>query len=195
MLVVAPSAHTIPRVCAARCLIPHDVFGSGSTIISRSSHHDSTKMSSLKVLCVGIPTMHSLLAIAHERDMALCCGTLKSWFLMLDTLKDMLGIKFVHLRHFKAEEAAYGTTGGVGTHKSGMMMKMTLDEELEEATLSYKVKFDGNYDWTAGGKLPGLCDTGVVSTCCTLMHLVLKIVVHLRSVPLHACSSRDSEEL
>ena len=52
--------------------------------------------------------------------------------------------------------------GGVGTHKSGMLMKVALKEELEEATLSYKVKFDGNYDWTAGGKLPGLCDNGMI---------------------------------
>lgn len=41
-----------------------------------------------------------------------------------------------------------------------MLFAVNLPEELEEATLSYKVKFGSNYDWTLGGKLPGLCDAG-----------------------------------
>jgi hypothetical protein len=49
--------------------------------------------------------------------------------------------------------------GGVGTDEGGVVFAVDLSEELEEATLSYKMKFDKGYDWTAGGKLPGLCDS------------------------------------
>lgn len=48
----------------------------------------------------------------------------------------------------------------VGAGECGMLFAVNLPEELEEATLSYKVKFGSNYDWTLGGKLPGLCDNG-----------------------------------
>ena len=41
-----------------------------------------------------------------------------------------------------------------------MLMRVNLPREVNSATLSYRVKFDDNYDWTAGGKLPGLCDSG-----------------------------------
>ena len=44
-----------------------------------------------------------------------------------------------------------------------MLMRVNLPREVESATLSYRVKFDANYDWTAGGKLPGLCDSGALS--------------------------------
>jgi hypothetical protein len=35
----------------------------------------------------------------------------------------------------------------VGTFESGLLMAVDLDEELEEATLSYSVKFEKGYDW------------------------------------------------
>ena len=50
--------------------------------------------------------------------------------------------------------------GGVGPGGTGMLMRVNLPREVNSATLSYRVKFDDNYDWTAGGKLPGLCDSG-----------------------------------
>jgi hypothetical protein len=31
---------------------------------------------------------------------------------------------------------------------------------MQEATLKYSMKFEKGYDWTRGGKLPGLCDKG-----------------------------------
>lgn len=43
-----------------------------------------------------------------------------------------------------------------------MLMRVDLPREVDSATLSYRVKFDANYDWTAGGKLPGLCDGGTM---------------------------------
>lgn len=43
-------------------------------------------------------------------------------------------------------------------------MGVALEKEVEEATLTYRVKFDKGYDWTRGGKLPGLCDDGVCSS-------------------------------
>jgi hypothetical protein len=33
--------------------------------------------------------------------------------------------------------------------------------ESDEAWMSYKVKFSPGFDWTKGGKLPGLCGGGV----------------------------------
>jgi hypothetical protein len=40
-----------------------------------------------------------------------------------------------------------------------MLMRVDLPREVDSATLTYKVKFDPDYDWTAGGKLPGMCDS------------------------------------
>lgn len=40
-----------------------------------------------------------------------------------------------------------------------------LQEEVEEATLSYRFKFSEGYDWTMGGKLPGLADEDMASGC------------------------------
>ena len=56
--------------------------------------------------------------------------------------------------------------GCVGAGTCGMLFAVNFSQELEEATLSYKVKFDTNYDWTAGGKLPGLCDAGAAPWPC-----------------------------
>ena len=37
-----------------------------------------------------------------------------------------------------------------------------MERQVEEATLAYRVKFEKDYyDWTGGGKLPGLCNDGV----------------------------------
>jgi hypothetical protein len=38
------------------------------------------------------------------------------------------------------------------------------DKEHEEVSMSYKVKFSPGFDWTKGGKLPGLCGGGVFLT-------------------------------
>ena len=51
----------------------------------------------------------------------------------------------------------------VGTWETGMQFAVRLPQPLTAATLSYKVKFEKGYDWTRGGKLPGLCDEGVSS--------------------------------
>jgi hypothetical protein len=43
-------------------------------------------------------------------------------------------------------------------------MDVRLKDPLTEATFSYKFKFDVDYDWTRGGKLPGVCDERATST-------------------------------
>lgn len=55
--------------------------------------------------------------------------------------------------------------GGVGPGGTGMLMRVDLPREVPSATLSYSVKFDEGYDWTAGGKLPGLCDSDCPTGC------------------------------
>lgn len=46
-----------------------------------------------------------------------------------------------------------------------MLFTVRLPEPLRSATLSYRVRFDTNYDWTRGGKLPGLCDEECPTGC------------------------------
>lgn len=42
-----------------------------------------------------------------------------------------------------------------------MLYSVRLPEPVDSATLTFKFKFDGGYDWTAGGKLgPGVCSEG-----------------------------------
>jgi hypothetical protein len=65
-----------------------------------------------------------------------------------------VGLGFLKVQH---------SQGCVGANQCGVQFAVNLAEELEEATLSYKVRFESNYDWTSGGKLPGLCDVGALS--------------------------------
>lgn len=49
-----------------------------------------------------------------------------------------------------------------------MVFTVRLDEEYEEATLSYRFKFSDEYtadSWTMGGKLPGLSDEDMATGC------------------------------
>lgn len=55
--------------------------------------------------------------------------------------------------------------GGVGTWETGMQFAVRLPQPLTAATLSYKVKFEDDYHWTRGGKLPGLCDEDCPTGC------------------------------
>lgn len=55
-------------------------------------------------------------------------------------------------RHLRATYPA----GGVATSTSGGQFKAKLDPGTEY-TLEYKVKFDPDFQWVKGGKLPGLC--------------------------------------
>ena len=50
----------------------------------------------------------------------------------------------------------------MGTDETGLLFQVRLPQPLRSATLSYKYKFSSGYDWTSGGKLPGLCDEGAV---------------------------------
>jgi hypothetical protein len=43
------------------------------------------------------------------------------------------------------------------------MFDVGFKEPLESATFSYKFKFSAGFDWTSGGKLPGVCDLGTPS--------------------------------
>lgn len=42
----------------------------------------------------------------------------------------------------------------------GMLLQSRLSKPMEEATLTYRMKFSEGFDWTAGGKLPGLSAEG-----------------------------------
>ena len=44
-------------------------------------------------------------------------------------------------------------------------MKVELDDSAEKATMSYEFAFSENFDWTLGGKLPGLCSDGMCMLC------------------------------
>jgi hypothetical protein len=57
------------------------------------------------------------------------------------------------------------SAGCVGTAECGLLFTVRLPEPLTSATLSYKVKFEANYDFTRGGKLPGLCDEACPTAC------------------------------
>lgn len=39
-------------------------------------------------------------------------------------------------------------------------MKVELKDAVKEATISYRFAFSKDYDWTLGGKLPGLSSIG-----------------------------------
>lgn len=49
--------------------------------------------------------------------------------------------------------------GKAGLTDNGVGMKVELKDAVTEATLSYRFAFSSNYDWTLGGKLPGLSST------------------------------------
>lgn len=46
-----------------------------------------------------------------------------------------------------------------------MVFTVRLQDEVDEATLSYRFKFGQGYEWTWGGKLPGLADEDMASGC------------------------------
>ena len=50
-------------------------------------------------------------------------------------------------------------TGCGGLKPCGFATYLEL-QPMEEATLQYRFKFDEGYDWTWGGKLPGLQSMG-----------------------------------
>ena len=62
-------------------------------------------------------------------------------------------------------KAAVCCAGCVGTEECGVLFTVRLPKVVRSATLSYKVKFDADYDWTRGGKLPGLCDEDCPTGC------------------------------
>jgi hypothetical protein len=43
-------------------------------------------------------------------------------------------------------------------------MTVRLSKVMTEATMTYNLQFSQGFDWTLGGKLPGLCSEGMVST-------------------------------
>lgn len=61
--------------------------------------------------------------------------------------------------------------GGVGTDETGLLFQVRLPEPLRSATLSYRFRFSPGYDWTSGGKLPGLCDEGAAPVALLLLSL------------------------
>ena len=53
--------------------------------------------------------------------------------------------------------------GCLQDNESGFQFDVRLERPVMSATLSYFVKFDANFDFTRGGKLPGLCGEGARS--------------------------------
>jgi hypothetical protein len=51
-----------------------------------------------------------------------------------------------------------------------------------EATMTYRVRFSENYGWTAGGKLPGLCNERTPPPCTGVhigagLHIIIIIII------------------
>jgi hypothetical protein len=61
----------------------------------------------------------------------------------------------------------------VGSTECGFAFDVQLPQPLESATFSYKFKFSDGYDWTAGGKLPGVCAGKTPGTSMLLLPTVL----------------------
>eukprot|EP00892_Ulva_mutabilis_P009445 jgi/Ulvmu1/6873/UM031_0078.1 len=47
--------------------------------------------------------------------------------------------------------------GAISGKETGFTWYSVLPQQLEEASMSYRVKFSSGFEWTKGGKLPGLC--------------------------------------
>jgi hypothetical protein len=62
--------------------------------------------------------------------------------------------------HVKSE--AYMTVDCLKSELCGVLFDIGLKEAVESATFSYKFKFSAGYEWTAGGKMPGVCDSGAL---------------------------------
>lgn len=52
----------------------------------------------------------------------------------------------------------------------GVLLQVRLGKAMQAATLTYKVKFSREFDWTLGGKLPGLCSETCPVGCTTVSH-------------------------
>lgn len=74
----------------------------------------------------------------------------------------------------------------MGTDETGLLFQVRLPQPLRSATLSYKYKFSSGYDWTSGGKLPGLCDEGtalaLISLAPTRFEQILLLLVCSRII-------------
>lgn len=57
----------------------------------------------------------------------------------------------------------------MGTAECGLQFDVGLPRTVEAATYSYRFRFDGGYDFAAGGKLPGLCSAGALCFRCHLL--------------------------
>ena len=55
--------------------------------------------------------------------------------------------------------------GCIGTNECGVLCTVRIAKAVRSATLSYRLKFDVDYDWTRGGKLPGMCDEDCPTGC------------------------------
>lgn len=51
---------------------------------------------------------------------------------------------------------AAGTMHSIPTGNNGAVITPALPEQVEEATISYRIRFSSDFDWSLGGKLPGL---------------------------------------
>jgi hypothetical protein len=69
----------------------------------------------------------------------------------------------------------------VGTDECGLGFDVKLPTALEEATFSYKFKFSAGYDWTAGGKLPGVCAGTVPGGSTLLLSVICLLLFSLES--------------
>jgi hypothetical protein len=70
----------------------------------------------------------------------------------------------------------------VGTATCGVTLDSRLARPVDEATLSYKVKFSDGFGFVKGGKLPGLCSDGAL--------VLSPVYVHADCVALHGVAVR-----
>lgn len=65
--------------------------------------------------------------------------------------------------HFNQSHVSH--VGAISGKETGFTWYSVLSPAREEVSMSYRVKFSAGFDWTKGGKLPGLCGGGMSSTC------------------------------
>lgn len=93
-------------------------------------------------------------------------GPLKGGAVGLERL--MVGHNMAKINH-RAGCVGAKTTASDG-RPCGVLLQVRLAKPLFAATLSYKVKFSRDYDWTLGGKLPGLCSENCPVGCRSVGH-------------------------
>ena len=96
--------------------------------------------------------MHLHLKLAHTQQMRICLRRTSQ-----QSGSSCCALPSVNFGLFA------GCIGAMGD--CGITFYVPLPRTVPDATLSYKVRFSAGYDWTAGGKLPGVCSECAALIC------------------------------